>query len=245
MDDGNQPKIDQDLIFQKVCRKNNNSQFYLNNRYIDIAQQYTYLGVSLTANGNFTSAQEKVKEKALHALFAVMKYTEIKRLPLKLANKVFDTLILPIFTYNSEVWVTYLKYDLNKLDQFNFEKVHRKFCKYYLGVNRKVVNDACRAELGRLPLKLVIEKQILSYLLHLQSLDTENLASKAYKLSVSLAMQNKTSYTRNISKMFDSYGMPHETENLDFTSKPKITPWMLIFKDKYISHWKNKIKKHS
>ena len=44
------------LIFQKVCRKNNNSQFYLNNKYIDIAQQYTFLGLSLTANGNFTSA---------------------------------------------------------------------------------------------------------------------------------------------------------------------------------------------
>ena len=55
-------------------------------------------------------------------------------------------------------------------------------------------------------------------------------------------MQNKTSYTRNISKMFDSYGMTHETENLDLISKPKITSWMLIFKDKYISHWKNKIK---
>ena len=109
-------------------------------------------------------------------------------------------------------------------------------------MNRKAVNDACRAELGRLPLKLVIEKRILSYLLHSQSLDTENLASKAYKFSVSLAMQNKTSYTRNISKMFDSYGMTHETENLDLISKPKITSWMLIFKDKYISHWKNKIK---
>ena len=42
--------------------------------------------------------------------------------------------------------------------------------------------------------------------------------------------------------MFDSYGMTHETENLDLISKPKITSWMLIFKDKYISHWKNKIK---
>ena len=178
--------------------------------------------MSLTANGNFTSAQEKLKEKTLHALFAVMKYTEIKRLPLKLANKVFDTLILPILTYNSEVWGAYLKHDLNKLGQFNFEKAHLKSCKYYLGGNRKAVNDACRAELGRLPLKLVIEKRILSYLLHLQSLDTKNLASKAYKLSVSLAMQNKTSYTRNISKMFDSYGMTHETENLDLISKPKI-----------------------
>ena len=118
------------------------------------------------------------------SVFAVMKYTLIKRLPFKLANKVFDTLVLPILTYNSEVWCAYLKHDLIKLDQFNFERVHLKFCKYYLGVNRKAVNDACRAELGRLPSKLFIEKRILTYLLNLQSLDTENLASKVYKLSL-------------------------------------------------------------
>ena len=103
----------------------------------------------------------------------------------------------PYSQYRGVLTKTPESYTLNsgtyKLDQFNFEKVHLKFCKYYLGVNRKAVNDACRADLGRLPLKLVIEKRILSYLLHLQSLDTENLASKAYKLSVSLAMQNKTS----------------------------------------------------
>ena len=186
------------------------------------------MGVSLTANGNFRSAQEKLKEKVLHALFAVMKYTEIKRLPLKLVNKVFDTLIPPILPYKSEVWGAYLQHNLNKLDQFNFEKVHLKFCKYYLGVNQKPINDACQAEIGCLPLKLVIENRILSYLLHLQSLDTKNLASKAYKLSVSLAMQNKTSYMRNISKMFDSYRMTHEIKNLDLISKPKITSWMLI-----------------
>ena len=33
-----------------------------------------------------------------------------------------------------------------------------------------------------------------------------------------------------------------QTENLDLISKPKITSRMLIVKDKYISHWKNKIK---
>ena len=40
--------------------------------------------------------------------------------------------------------------------------------------------------------------------------------------------------------MFDSYGMTHKTENLDLISKPKITSRELIFKDIYISHWKNK-----
>ena len=55
-------------------------------------------------------------------------------------------------------------------------------------------------------------------------------------------MHNKTSYTRNISKMFDSYAMTHETKNLDLISKPKIKSLTLTYKYKYVSHWKDKIK---
>ena len=57
-----------------------------------------------------------------------MKYTEIKRLPSKLANKLFDTLILQFLHITVKYGGAYLKHDLNKLDQFNFEKVRLKFC---------------------------------------------------------------------------------------------------------------------
>ena len=45
-----------------------------------------------------TLAQEHFKEKAIQAMFALRKYTEVDRLPLKTAHKLFDTLIAPILT---------------------------------------------------------------------------------------------------------------------------------------------------
>ena len=49
-------------------------------------------------------AQDYFKDKVIQAMFALKKYTEIDRLPVKTAHKLFDVLIAPILTYNSEVW---------------------------------------------------------------------------------------------------------------------------------------------
>ena len=38
-------------------------------------------------------------------------------------------------------------------------KAHLQFCKRYLEVNNKASNVACRAELGRLPLNITINKK--------------------------------------------------------------------------------------
>lgn len=46
----------------------------------------------------------KLKEKAFHALFSRRKHTNIRKLFLFLAIKIFDTMISPILIYNSEIW---------------------------------------------------------------------------------------------------------------------------------------------
>ena len=68
-------------------------------------------------------------------MFALRKYTEVDRLPVKTAHKLFDVLIAPIFTCNSEIWGAYVQHDLGSIDKTPFEKVHLKFCIYYLGVS--------------------------------------------------------------------------------------------------------------
>ena len=45
----------------------------------------------------------------------------------------------------------------------SFEKVHLKFCKMYLELNRKALNSATRAELGRLPIQITLVKKTLKY----------------------------------------------------------------------------------
>ena len=56
-------------------------------------------------------------------------------------------------------------------------ETHLQFCKRYLEVNNKASNIACRAELGRFPLNITINKKILKYICTF-SLKMRNLSSK-------------------------------------------------------------------
>ena len=56
-------------------------------------------------------------------------------------------------------------------DSEPFEKLHIKFVKEILGVHCKTSNDACRAELGRIPLKGKILFSCFQYLDHILSLE--------------------------------------------------------------------------
>ena len=92
------------MIFQKCGRKPKNLHFYYQNQLTEIVQEYTYLGIKLTPNGNFTMAQKSLCEKALRAIFKIRKYTNISKLPHRLVSKIFDAAVLPILTYGGEVW---------------------------------------------------------------------------------------------------------------------------------------------
>ena len=63
------------------------------------------------------------------------------------------------------------------------EKAHLQFCKRYLEVNNKASNIACRVELGllgRFPLNITINQNILKYILYIQSKGEESLVKQAF-----------------------------------------------------------------
>ena len=76
-------------------------------------------------------------------------------------------MISPILLYNSEVWGAYANNDFTKWDKTEIEKKHLKFCKLYLGVNRKTSNIASRGVLGWLPVIISIFKKTLNYQQHI------------------------------------------------------------------------------
>ena len=102
-------------------------------------------------------------EKAVNALFKICKQRIFSGLPFSPAHKIFQTAIKPIWTYGSEVWGVFLKLDFAKWDKTSTEKGHLRFCKMFLGLNRKSLNHATRAEMGRFPIHLTIIKFILKY----------------------------------------------------------------------------------
>ena len=131
------PRKTKIIVFQKRARKNADFRFLVDDQIIDVLHEYTYLGTRMSSSGNVSVLCEHLKEKALHALFSLRRHTNLSKLKAALVRRVFDTMISPILTYNSEIWGVYTKPDFETWDGSQIDKTHLQFCKRYLEVNNK------------------------------------------------------------------------------------------------------------
>ena len=63
-------------------------------------------------------------------------------------------------------------------------KTHLQFCKRYLEVHNKASNVACRAELGKFPVIIDINKKILNYLNYLREKEESSIVKQSLKISI-------------------------------------------------------------
>ena len=92
------------MIFQKPAKENSNLEFHIGKETIEIVHEYTYLGTRISSTSNFNISLEHLKEKALHALFSLRKHKNFSKLKPSLACKIFEAMISPILSYNSDFW---------------------------------------------------------------------------------------------------------------------------------------------
>ena len=194
---------------------------------IDIVQDYTYWGSRISSPGNFTFSLEHLRQKALQALFSLRRHSDFsKLLKPSLASKIFDTMISPILTYNSEVLgcLSLSNQILSHRIKLKIEKTHLHFCKRYLEVHNKSSNVACRSELGRFPLIIDINNKILNYLNYLQEKDENSILTQSLKISVDLYHNGQKSFYCSLKKMTDYYDFPGF--NCELLNKCKIKQYV-------------------
>ena len=154
--------------------------------------------------------------------------------------KIFDSIISPILLYNSEIWGAYEKNDYNKWENSQIEKVHLRFCKLYLGVNRKATNVTCRGELGKFPLLRTIKKNIINYFKHIYQLPDDSIAKQSLNISKDLYTNHKESYYSKAVNLLKPY-YPNES-NIELAILNYDTTTVVNkMKEKYIEFWKHKI----
>ena len=134
------------------------------------------------------------------------------------------------------MWGAYSKGDFSSWDKTAAEKLHLRFCKLFLGVNSKSSNDACRAELGRLPMKLIVDKQIMKYYQHLNELKHDAIAKQALEISKSLRAANKKCFMSYYERLVQTYN----NNNL-ICSKSDINKAYNKMRINYLSYWKSKV----
>ena len=85
----------------------NNPQFSIDGENLEVVDSYKYLGHvisnSLKTHNTMYHHLATQSQRAMHALKERIKST-VGYLPPKISLKMFDTHILPILDYNSEIW---------------------------------------------------------------------------------------------------------------------------------------------
>ena len=169
------------VVFNKTGKIPNDMTFYLAKQKLEFTNRYKYLGTLMSSTGSYSPAIENLCEKTSKAYFAVRNALKKVDFDTNITLKIFDSVLKPILTYNSEIWSQLNSRQfkvLNKLNsqyertKFIFESLfrdsetqHLKICKSILGVNRSCSNLAVLGELGRLPVvTYCLEKQCLSFI---------------------------------------------------------------------------------
>ena len=209
------------MIFSQSKHKSETSHIYYENKAIESVTEYSFLGMLIKCNGNLSQSTLELTKKAKKVFFAIKSYTKsLNNLPIKVANNLFDSLVKPIMTYNSEVTYldTYISFhraksraltsgkEINQLDFIDktpIENMHLKFCKSTLGIRKNASNLGARVELGRLPIECFIKTQTLLYLARLYNNNINPLLKEAFSLAQSLDLTGTYSwytYAKNIVK---------------------------------------------
>ncbi|CAG2188155.1 unnamed protein product [Mytilus edulis] len=125
------------IIFNSNGKTHNNF-FRYNNEFLETVKSYCYLGMTLQHTGNLNLCSSLLVEKGRKALFKIKKTIGLNN-QCKLLEKLFDSLVVPIALYGSEVWGIGKQHR----DSDPFEHLQYKFIKEILGTHCKASNAAC------------------------------------------------------------------------------------------------------
>ena len=177
------------MIFNKRGLKIDNLNFSAGGNNIEVVDKYQYLGIKLKASGSMKLAVEELFDKANRAWFSISNILyQNKRLAVKKAFRLFDSLIRPILLYASEFWLPFIlpkksfenKTSLLKSwENFGSEVINQKLCRLMLSVHKRASRLAILGELGRYPLFIPALKLCLKYDCQLSHSPNDSLISRA------------------------------------------------------------------
>ena len=130
-------------------------EFLFGSHKLEIVSDYVYLGTTFNFNGKFTKAMDKQILQAKRAMYSITAKARRLQLPFDIQLNLFDTCILPILLYGSEIWgFSNIK---------NIEIFHNQYCKYILRLGSRSINNFALGELGRLKMEKFVNQRMLNF----------------------------------------------------------------------------------
>ena len=173
------------MVFNVRGLKLTNFLFTVGGLPLEIVDNYQYLGIKLRPSGSLQFAAGELLDKANRAWFAISNVLyQHKKLAVRKALQLFDSLIRPIFSYAAEFWLPFvltkksLETQNNLLkfwESFQPEILNQKVCRMLLSVHKRCSRLAVLGELGRYPVFLPALKHCLKYQYQIDRSDSNSL----------------------------------------------------------------------
>jgi hypothetical protein len=229
------------MVFRKGGRLDNNSKWFFNNQEIEIVGSFNYLGVVFTSGGSFMQATKTLAGKGLRSLHALMSLVRNMKVPLNIMFNLFDSYVLSVLNYGSEVWGFFNSEVL--------ERVQKKFCKWVLNVKQSTNTLALYGELGRFPLYIERYIRMVKYFLKLHSVKQDNcILNVIIRDQMYFTEQNfvTTNWASRVREILQSSGL---NEVWLYPNSVKINWFVPILRNRlrdiYISNWREGLESYS
>jgi hypothetical protein len=230
------------VIFGQRSGKEN---FIFNDKPLEIVEKYKYLGNMfnsiLRSYGN--PCREMIlylADKALKASLATLKkVSSVGYVNPKVGMHLFDTCVLPILDYASEIW-----YNGKQSDKI--ERAHLRFLKLILGVKSSTCTIALYGETGRFPVVLRHKIKLVQYWLRVQALPDTTIVKQVYTMLKNLGNIGYKTWTTNVENVLCEYGCENYWHH-DSLSKQESQSCIKQLKEciymRFVNNWNGEMQK--
>lgn len=224
------------VIFSRGKPKKAPPKFAYGDSFLEIVDEYKYLGVIFNYNGTFKKSQTDLIKKAKKAMFSLIRHSRKLNLSIETQLELFDSMITPILCYGCEV--TGFE-DLNEI-----EKVQKMFCKYILKVRQGTPTVMTYGELGRFPVEIALKSRMVTYFCKLKNENEKKWNFILFKILQELHENEylESNWLKKIKSIYDNCGFT------DLYAIDKPNPNHLKFlikrrlKDQYLQYWSTNIR---
>jgi hypothetical protein len=115
------------MVFQKRPNcQDHKYKFHIDTVVLQHTKNYTYLGLNISATGNFNKAVNNLRDKARRAFYAIKRNIQFD-IPIRIWLKTLESVIEPIALYGCEVWGQLTNQEFTNWDKHQIETLHAEF----------------------------------------------------------------------------------------------------------------------
>lgn len=187
------------IVFRRGGIVKCNEKWHYDGKEIEVVSSYKYLGVFFTTKLKWSLTLRTLSAQASKALGLLYQYHyKCGGLPLHVAVKLFETMIIPIMLYSSEVW----GYECSQC----IESIQVKFFKRILGVGMYTSDDAVMGEVGRYPVALYGYKRCIKYWFKLLKMNEQRLPKACYNMLKLYDENGKITWISKVRCLLEKFG---------------------------------------